>query len=62
LTTPTTTTRLARALKLSPGTVSAHLGALVQAGLLQANRHGREVYYERTSLGHRLTAEDPAAA
>jgi DNA-binding transcriptional ArsR family regulator len=62
LATPATTTRLARALDLSPGTVSAHLGALVQAGLLRANRHGREVYYERTSLGHSLTADESAAA
>ena len=51
---PSTTTRLARLLRLSNGTVSEHLTALQRAGLLQSSRRGREVLYERTSLGHAL--------
>ena len=51
---PSTTTRLARLLRLSNGTVSEHLTAMQRAGLLQSSRRGREVLYERTSLGHAL--------
>jgi DNA-binding transcriptional ArsR family regulator len=54
LETPSTTTRLARLLRLSNGTVSEHLTAMQRAGLLQSSRRGREVLYERTSLGHAL--------
>jgi DNA-binding transcriptional ArsR family regulator len=51
---PSTTTRLARLLRLSNGTVSEHLTAMQRAGLLQSSRRGREVLYERTDLGHAL--------
>ena len=51
---PSSTTRLARRLRLSNGTVSEHLTAMQRAGLLQSSRRGREVLYERTDLGHAL--------
>ena len=37
---PSTTTRLARRLRLSNGTVSEHLTALQRAGLLSSTRRG----------------------
>jgi DNA-binding transcriptional ArsR family regulator len=36
---------IARALKLSPATISGHLRQLARAGLLAARRSGNEVYY-----------------
>jgi DNA-binding transcriptional ArsR family regulator len=54
--TASTTTRLARRLGLSPATVSAHLAAMTRAGLLQATRRGREVFYGRTTLGDTLAS------
>jgi DNA-binding transcriptional ArsR family regulator len=56
---PTTTTRLARRLHLSPGTVNTHLTAMTRAGLLQATRRGREVLYQRTALGDTLASGEP---
>lgn len=51
---PSTTTRLARLLRLSAGTVNEHLTTMRDAGLLTSSRRGREVLYERTDLGHAL--------
>ncbi|WP_447040064.1 DUF5937 family protein [Streptomyces sp. DSM 118878] len=48
---PGTTTELARRLGLAASSVSAHLGALRDAGLLDARRYGHQVLYERTPLG-----------
>lgn len=43
---PMTTTILAAELEKSPSTISWHLSTLVDAGLLEKQRHGREVHYE----------------
>ena len=51
---PSTTTDLARHLGLAPSTVSQHLAALRDAGLVDARRRGREVRYGRTALGTAL--------
>jgi DNA-binding transcriptional ArsR family regulator len=57
---PSSTTRLAGRLGLSPGTVSRHLAVLRNAGLTRACRSGHEVIYEQTPLGHALTTQgDP---
>ena len=48
---PASTTALARRYGLSPGTVSEHLGALRDAGLVSASRARHQVLYERTPLG-----------
>ncbi|WP_408907430.1 helix-turn-helix domain-containing protein [Streptomyces albidoflavus] len=48
---PATTSRLARAHGLSPATVSAHLTALRESGLVARRRVGRAVAYARTPLG-----------
>ncbi|MCR0989358.1 DUF5937 family protein [Streptomyces albidoflavus] len=48
---PATTTRLARAHGLGPATVSAHLTALRESGLVSRRRIGRTVAYARTPLG-----------
>ncbi|MQY12049.1 hypothetical protein SRB5_21780 [Streptomyces sp. RB5] len=53
---PASTTALARRLGLAPSTVSAHLGALRDAGLLTARRSRHQVLYERTPLGIALAA------
>ncbi|PZF95844.1 ArsR/SmtB family transcription factor [Micromonospora deserti] len=59
---PTSTTELADRCGLTPGTVSAHLGALRDAGLVGAHRAGRFVLYARTTAGEALiSAADPAA-
>ncbi len=55
---PSSTTRLADRLGLSPGTVSRHLAILRNASLTRADRSGHEVIYEQTSLGHALTTPD----
>ncbi|WP_199429373.1 ArsR/SmtB family transcription factor [Qaidamihabitans albus] len=51
---PAGTTALAGALGLSPATVSGHLTALRDAGLLIAARRGRAVHYRRSALGDAL--------
>lgn len=51
---PATTSRLARAHRLSPATVSAHLTALRESGLVTRHRIGRSVAYARTPLGQAL--------
>jgi hypothetical protein len=51
---PRSTTELARALELSPGSVSQHLGVLHTAGLVNAHRVGRSVLYVRSPLGQEL--------
>ncbi|MFD7549477.1 DUF5937 family protein [Streptomyces sp. NPDC059816] len=48
------TTALAQRLGLAPSSVSAHLIALRDAGLLTARRYGHRVLYERTPLGMAL--------
>ncbi|MFE9664263.1 DUF5937 family protein [Streptomyces sp. NPDC005955] len=48
------TTALAQRLGLAPSSVSAHLTALRDAGLLTARRYGHRVLYERTPLGMAL--------
>ncbi len=44
------------ALKLSPSTVSEHLTALRETGLLDRRRIGHQVRYSRTPLGDALAA------
>ncbi|MGI5451826.1 DUF5937 family protein [Streptomyces sp. CA-249302] len=56
LTFPAATTELADRHGLAPSTVSAHLTALREAGLLGARRQGYYVRYERTALGNALVA------
>jgi len=53
---PATTTALAHRLRLAPSSVSAHLGALRDAGLLTSRRYGHQVLYERTPLGIALAS------
>ncbi|MEV8624506.1 winged helix-turn-helix domain-containing protein [Streptomyces sp. NBC_01268] len=48
---PHTTTDLARALRVSNATASAHAAALRGAGLVTTRRTGRSVTHERTPLG-----------
>lgn len=56
LTDPATTTALAHRLRLAPSSVSAHLTALRDAGLLTSRRYGHQVLYERTPLGIALAS------
>ncbi|WP_046730839.1 ArsR/SmtB family transcription factor [Streptomyces humi] len=56
LTDPATTTALAHRLGLAPSSVSAHLTALRDAGLLTSRRYGHQVLYERTPLGIALAS------
>ena len=51
---PSTTTEIARSLGASPGTVSEHLARLRRAGLAEAHRRGRRVYYRLSSGGESL--------
>ncbi|WP_236790500.1 DUF5937 family protein [Amycolatopsis sp. GM8] len=51
---PASTSALAARLGLAPGTVSAHLTALRDVGILTANRTGHEVRYRRSELGDSL--------
>jgi hypothetical protein len=51
---PRSTTDLARALGVSPGGVSQHLGLLRAAGLVHGHRVGRVVLYLRTAAGDGL--------
>ena len=57
---PASTTALAQAHGLSPATVSGHLSALRDAGLLASRRAGRTVLYERTPLGSALASGQPS--
>jgi DNA-binding transcriptional ArsR family regulator len=58
---PRSTTDLARALDVTPGGVSQHLGALRAAGLVQGHRVGRVVLYLRSPAGDALVgAASPA--
>jgi hypothetical protein len=54
---PRSTTELARALELSPGSVSQHLAVLRDAGLADAHRVGRVVLYVRSPTGDALVQE-----
>jgi DNA-binding transcriptional ArsR family regulator len=54
LSAPRSTTELARALGLSPGSVSQHLGVLRDAGLVDGHRVGRLVLYMRSPAGEAL--------
>lgn len=54
LRTPATPTQLAVLLDVSLGTVSAHLAALRDAGVVTGRRSGRAVYYELTDTGVEL--------
>jgi DNA-binding transcriptional ArsR family regulator len=57
---PAATTELARRCGLAAGTVSHHLTALRDAGLVAGRRSGRAVLYARTPLGDALAgARDP---
>jgi hypothetical protein len=56
LSAPRSTTELARALELSPGSVSQHLSVLRDAGLVHGHRVGRAVLYVRSQLGEDLVA------
>ncbi|HEU5417728.1 MAG TPA: helix-turn-helix domain-containing protein, partial [Streptosporangiaceae bacterium] len=51
---PMSTTQLATALTLSAPTLSAHLHALLRAGIVSSRRDGRAVLYARTPLGDDL--------
>jgi DNA-binding transcriptional ArsR family regulator len=53
---PAGTTALAVRLRLAPSSVSAHLAALRDAGLLVSRRYGHQVLYERTPLGIALAS------
>jgi len=51
---PTTTTELARQLRLSPAAVSAHLSRLKAAELVEPHRSGRKVFYRLSGAGESL--------
>jgi DNA-binding transcriptional ArsR family regulator len=51
---PRSTTELARALSVTPGSVSQHLAVLVGAGLVHQHRVGRVVLYARSPIGDAL--------
>ncbi|GIF45516.1 regulatory ArsR family protein [Asanoa ferruginea] len=53
---PRSTTDLARAIGLSPPTVSSHLAILRRGGLVTCWRSGRRVLYQRTGLGSTVVA------
>ncbi|MGI8753439.1 MAG: DUF5937 family protein [Acidimicrobiales bacterium] len=55
---PVTTTALARRLGLAPSTISDHLAALLDAGLVVARRNGRTVHYAQTPLGATLAGAE----
>jgi DNA-binding MarR family transcriptional regulator len=57
LTTPSTTTSLARRTGLTPSGVSAHLSRLAAAGLVTRQRSGRLVFYVRTRRGDVLLGD-----
>ena len=51
---PTSTTELARRLKVTPGAVSQHLAVLAATRLVTRARHGRIVLYARSPLADQL--------
>lgn len=53
---PSSTTALARTLRITPGAVSQHLAVLHANGLVVRARSGRHVLYRRTALGAGLLA------
>jgi DNA-binding transcriptional ArsR family regulator len=53
---PRSTTDLARLLRLTPPTVSAHLAILRRGGLVTCWRSGRRVLYQRTGVGSTIVA------
>jgi DNA-binding transcriptional ArsR family regulator len=59
---PSTTTSLARRMGLAAGTVSQHLTVLREAGLVTAERRGREVFYRQTPLAAALLQTKGARA
>ena len=54
LATPATTSGLAERLELAPSTVSRHLAALLESGLVDRTRRGPAVYYRLTARGSAL--------
>ena len=54
---PRSTTELAAALDLSPGSVSQHLSVLREAGLVHGHRVGRSVLYVRSPTGESIVQE-----
>lgn len=56
LTAPMSTTHLVTATQLGLGSVGGHLRVLLDSGLVQRRRSGRDVLYWRTALGDALTA------
>lgn len=59
LSSPASTTQLARSLGLAPGAVGDHLTVLRRAGLLDRARTGASVLYRRTALGDALACGAP---
>jgi hypothetical protein len=55
---PSSTTTLARRMRLAPATVSEHLAVLRDAGLVVARRRGRELRYQQTELASALLRSD----
>ncbi|WP_341865466.1 transcriptional regulator [Kitasatospora cheerisanensis] len=55
-----TTSELARRLRVSAATVSAHTAALRGAGLISTTRAGKAVLHHRTALGSLLLGIRPA--
>ena len=56
---PSTTSSLAQRVDLAPATVSQHLAVLRDAGLVTAERRGREVLYRQTPLAAALLHSSP---
>jgi DNA-binding MarR family transcriptional regulator len=54
LTVPASTSELAHRLMVTSGAVSQHLDRLKHAGLVEAHRSGRRVYYQLTRRGEEL--------
>jgi DNA-binding transcriptional ArsR family regulator len=59
---PASTLDLSNRLRVSPGSVSEHLGVLRRAGLVAGRRDGRRVIYVRTAVGDKLCASSLSAA
>jgi DNA-binding transcriptional ArsR family regulator len=55
---PAATLELARRMRVSPGSISEHLGTLRRAGLVSGRREGRSVIYTRTTKGDTLCSRD----
>jgi DNA-binding transcriptional ArsR family regulator len=56
LMTPATTAELAHALVITSSAVSQHLKRLTQAGLVEAHRSGKRVFYQLTQRGEEMIA------